>query len=368
MRYSSYFVGAAVAGLAAAIATAGVHGQSAPASPAPAAGSAPAATAAASAPNWAPVTDPDALILLNEQKTYSVTYSLDQRGCVPSAKVYGNEPIAIDGFKYGGCLVRGADKNLDAMRVLTKASNATGATHSGAYFGTFAAYLVLGDTISAMRTDGSGTWNGEKVGLRLDWDYRVPGVRLYVTHADKSQDIYVAADPRVSPTGRIGHLEQPELFGTGPIDGTTLAAWKEKPAGVYAGPSDMSAQDLMALALLMPANIILEARDAADKIKAAKAGQADTLTIPVPALGGANLVAALDADGHPVHAEVKVNGKNYAADFANYQIDRAEVGSAAPHHVTIQVDGKMLADYTMDFHHVNPYLVFPVPSQVASQK
>src|SRR3954462_15872946 len=105
MRHNRYVIGAAVAGLAAAIASAGVHGQSASPSPAPAAGS--AAGAAAPAPNWAPVTDPDALIELNDQKTYSVTYSLDQRGCAPSAKVYGNEPIAVDGYKYGGCLVRG---------------------------------------------------------------------------------------------------------------------------------------------------------------------------------------------------------------------------------------------------------------------
>jgi hypothetical protein len=359
MRYGKYIVGVPVAGLAAAIVIATAHGQSAPSPQAPA--------AAAATPSWAPVTNPDALIELNDQPTYNVTYSLDQRGCVPSAKVYGNQPIAVDGYKFGGCLARGADKNLDAMRVLIKAAQAVGSVHSNAYYGVLAAYLDLGDTISVMRTDGSGTWNGEKVGIRMDWDYRVPGVRLYITHADKSQDIYVAADPSNPPTGRIGHLEQPEVFGNG-AKNWNLVAWKEKPAGVYAGPSDMPAQDLMALAMLMPSNIILEGRDAADKISTAKVGQSDTLTIPVAALGGANLVATLAADGHPMHAEVKVNGKTYAADFANYQVDRMEVGAFAPHQVTLTVDGKPLADYQLDFNHVNPYLVFPVPSQATAQK
>jgi hypothetical protein len=356
VRTSKYLLGAVVAGLAAAAATVAVHGQSAPAQTPPAA-----------APNWAPVTNPDALIELNDQKTYNVTYSLDQRGCVPSAKVYGNQPIAIDGYYFGGCLARGADKNLDAMRLLVKAAQAVGSIHSNAYYGVLAAYLDLGDTVSVMRTDGSGTWNGEKVGIRMDWDYRVPGLRLYITHADKSQDIYVASDPSNPPTGRIGHLEQPELFGNGPKN-WNLVAWKDKPVGHYAGPSDMAPQDLMALALLMPSNIVLAGRDAADKISAGKSGQLDTLTIPEPALGGANLVATLAADGHPTHAEVKVNGKTYAEDFSGYQVDRMEVGAFVPHHVVIQVDGKPLADYQLDFSQVNPYLVFPVPTQVATQK
>src|SRR5206468_507407 len=119
-----------------------------------------------------------------------------------------------------------------------------------------------------------------------------------------------------------GYLDQPELFGNGPLNGTTLAAWTEKTPGVYGGTTQMASQDMLALITLMPTNIIIAGRDAADKIKAAKVGRNDQLTIPVARLGGANLVVNLDADGHPSHAEITVNGKKYTGDYGNYLSDR----------------------------------------------
>jgi len=295
---------------------------------------------------------------------------MDQRGCEASDKVIGNKPVPIDGYLYGGCLAKGADQNLDAVRVLIKASQATGQFRNVAYgfATTIATYLIIGDTSPMMRVEGKGSWQGENnVKVRMDWDYRVPGVRLYVTHANGTQDITVMADPRVSPTGRIGHLEQPELFGNGPLNGVQLATWKEKPAGVYAGTSEASGQELLAVEYLMPTNIILAGRDTADKIKASRVGRNDVLTIPVPRLGGANLVATLDADGHPTHAEITVNGKKYTGDYANYLSDRGDYEVYLPHQITIQVDGKPMADWQLDFHHVNPYLVFPAPAEVAGK-
>jgi hypothetical protein len=256
--------------------------------------------------------------------------------------------------------------------VLIKASQATGQFRNVAYgfAAQVAVHLVIGDTTPSMRVEGAGTWQGENVKVRLDWDYRVPGARLFITHANGSQDIFVAANPTVSPTGRLGHLEQPELFGNGdmgPVNPTALVAWKEKPLGVYSGASDMSPQDMLALVYLMPTNIILAGRDAADKIKASRVGRNDVLTIPVPRLGGTNLVATLDAEGHPSHAEFTFNGKKYTADYGNYLADRGDYEVYLPHQVAIQVDGKAIADWKFDWHQNNPYVVFPVPSQVAAK-
>jgi hypothetical protein len=361
MRNNTYILAAAVTALATAGTCSAFAQGAAPATPAaPAPAAAPSATAGA--------LDPDAKYLIGS-KAYSAGISgLDQRGCETSDKVIGTQPIPIDGYLYGGCLAKGADKNVDAMRVLVKASQATGQYRNVAYgFSTVATYLVIGDTTPMMRIEGKGSWQGESnVKVRMDWDYRVPGVRLYVTHANGSQDITVMADPRVSPTGRFGHLDQPELFGSGPLTGVQLATWKEKPAGVYSGPSDANAQELLALEYLMPTNLILAGRDAADKIKTARLGKNDVLTIPVPRLGGANLAVTLAADGSPTHAEVTVNGKKYTGDYGNYLSDRGDYEVQFPHQVTIQVDGKPIADWQLDFHHVNPYLVFPVPTQVAA--
>jgi hypothetical protein len=360
MRYSNYLAAAAVVGLATAGATSGAFAQAAPATPAPAV---PAASAAGA-------NDPDVQIQLQHPGLYSAGITgLDQRGCETSDKVIGSKPVPIDGYLYGGCLAKGADKNLDAVRVLIKASQATGQFRNVAYgfATTVATYLVIGDSSTSMRVEGQGSWQGENnVKIRMDWDYRVPGVRFYVTHANGTQDITVMADPRVSPTGRVGHLEQPELFGNGPLNGVQLATWKEKPAGVYSGPSDANAQEMLVLEYLMPTNIVLAGRDAADKIKTSRLGRNDVLTIPVARLGGANLVATLDADGHPTHAEITVNGKKYAGDYGNYLSDRGDYEVYLPHQITIQVDGKPMADWKLDFHHMNPYLVFPVPTQVAA--
>jgi len=368
MRYQNYLIAAAVAGFATAVATSAWTQSGAPAA-APAAPGVPSTTGPGT--NLTGVNDPDVQIQLQNPKVYSAGITgLDQRGCQASEKVIGNQPIPIDGYLYGGCLAKGADKNLDAVRVLIKASQATGQFRNVAYgfATTVATYLIIGDTSSAMRVEGTGAWQGENnVKVRMDWDYRVPGVRLYVTHANGGQDIIVVSDPRVSPTGRVGHLEQPELFGSGPINGVQLATWKEKPAGVYAGTSDADTQQILALEYLMPTNIVLAGRDAADKIKTSRVGRNDVLTIPVARLGGANLVTTLDADGHPTHAEVTVNGKKYTGDYSNYLSDRGDYEVYLPHSISIQVDGKPLADWQLDFHHVNPYLVFPVPAQVAAK-
>ena len=59
-------------------------------------------------------------------------------------KVLGAMPIVVDGYKYGGQLPIGADKNLEPLKMLIKAADAMGQLRDNSYGG--ALYLVLGDT------------------------------------------------------------------------------------------------------------------------------------------------------------------------------------------------------------------------------
>jgi hypothetical protein len=258
-----------------------------------------------------------------------------------SADVLGAKPIVVDGYRYGGGLVMGADKNLDAVRLLIKAADAMGQLRDNQYGGS--TYLVLGDTTNAMRIDADGTWNGAKSHVVLDWDYRVPGVRLDVTSADgKTRAITVAA----------GNL-----------------AWDEKTPGVFGGQAGTSVNDRLIIPMLMPSEVILEARDAADVLKISRDPNngRNVMTMPLPKLGaGVNMVATLDADSHPIHTQIAYNGHTYTGDFSEFLSDRMDMMVIFPHHVVLQEDGKEIANLELNWHQANPYLIFPVPKEVAS--
>jgi hypothetical protein len=287
-----------------------------------------------------------------------------QRGCMGTDKVYGEKFIVIDGFRYGGCLPVGADKNLDAVRVLIKAAQGTGQWRDNRYGGGGERYLVIGDTSAKKQILGKGTWMGQPATIRMDWDLRIPGIRVQVTRGTTT-DIWTVTDPRVKPGGETGNIEQPELFKATPRPTAQLVAWKESKPGTYAGPSDMTAEDLLVLAYLTPAGVVHAGRDAAATIKTSKQGTNDVLTIPVPELGG-DLVARMDAMGRPVHTEINVKGKMYSADFANFVNDRGDYEVYFPLDIVIRRDNMVVVDLDLEYHHTNPYLIFPVPAQVAS--
>ncbi len=375
MRFSKYLVAAALAGVAAAAVSTGTLAQAQKAPP-------PSVEAIRAAATAAGITDPDAVIQLEDfmgqHNPTGVACALGRgecglhaRGCVPSDKVYGEQAFSLDGFRFGGCLARGADKNTDALRVLIKAAQATGQFRNNAYAfagGNAVSYLILGDSTAFSRVVGKGQWMGQDADLRLEWDYRIPAARLYVTGADGKESIFVTTDPRKPPTGRIGHLEQPEIFGNGPVEGLQQVTWMEEPAGVYAGPSKMPSNELLAIAYALPSGVVLAGRDAADVMKLSKDDQAnDVLTIPVHKLNDATLVATLDASGRPVHTEITVDGKKYTGDFSNFLNDRMDMEQHFPFQASIQMDGKPLISWDLDYFHADPYLVFPVPAEAATK-
>jgi hypothetical protein len=259
---------------------------------------------------------------------------------VNGKEVLGGKPITVDNFKYGGNLPVGADKNLDALKVLIKSADSMGQLRDNQYGGSL--YLVLGDTTNAMRINADGTWNGQKSHVVLDWDYRVPGMRLDVTSPDgKTRTIQVAAADK---------------------------AWDEKTPGVFAAKASNTVPERLVIPYLMPSAVILAGRDAADTMKLGKDGARNTLTIPVPKLGqGVNLVATLDADGHPIKTSIALNGKTYTGEFDEFLADRMDMAVNFSHHVVLKVDGKEIANLELNWHQANPYLIFPVPKEVAAK-
>jgi hypothetical protein len=258
-----------------------------------------------------------------------------------SADVLGAKPITVDNFKYGGNLPVGSDKNVDALKVLIKAADSMGQLRDNQYGGS--QYLVIGDTTNAMRINADGTWNGQKAHIVLDWDYRVPGMRLDVSSPDgKTRTIQVAAGTQ---------------------------AWDEKTPGVFAAQASNPVAERLVVAYLMPSAVILAGRDAADTLKLSKDDKGkQVLTMPVTKLGaGVNLVATLDADGHPVHTQIALGGKTYTGDFDEFLADRMDMAVNFSHHVVLKVDGKEFANVELNWHQANPYLIFPVPKEVASK-
>src|SRR5665213_2481966 len=166
------------------------------------------------------------------------------------ADALGAKPVAIDGYKYGGGLAVGADMNLEAVRVLIKTADAMGQLRDNQYGGS--TYLVIGDTTNAMRMVANGIWNGLMAHVVIDWDLRVPGVRIDVQ----------------SPDGKA-HTDVEVADGK--------LAWDESSPGIYKGPALTSAQERLVIAYLMPSGVVLAGRDAADKIKLGKDGARDTL-------------------------------------------------------------------------------------------
>ncbi len=253
----------------------------------------------------------------------------------------GAMPMVVDGYKYGGLLPVGSDKNLDAVRMLIKAADGMGQLRDNQYGG--ALYLVIGDTTNAMRVNGTGTWNGQKANVVLDWDYRVPGVRLDVTSPDgKTRNITVAANN---------------------------LAWDEKTPGVFAAKAANSAAERLIVPYLMPSAVILAGRDAADGgLKLSKDDRArNVLTMPVPKLGaGVNLVAQLNSDNQPIRTSIVLGGKTYTGEFDDFFADRMDMAVIFPHKILLKVDGKEIANLELNWHQANPYLIFPVPKEVAA--
>jgi hypothetical protein len=241
----------------------------------------------------------------------------------------------VDGYFYD--LPAGSDKNLAAVRALIAASDALGMTRRGG--SCLANSNCLGTTTASHEYRATGTWMGQKVDLVVvDFDYRIPAIRVDVTTPDKKRSGKVAAEDLV---------------------------WDESSPGYFSGTSTEKPADRLLPIYLLPHAVAYFGGLAADKIKLATSATGDrTLTIPLPAPISADLVAHLGVDGLPDRTELTYGGKIYTGEFSDFSNDRMDYHVFGPNSIVIKADGNPIIDLDVEWHWTNPYMVFPTPKQL----
>jgi hypothetical protein len=238
-------------------------------------------------------------------------------------------PIVIDGVPYA--LPKGAADNVDAVRVLIAAAQAQGMIRN--------IIRVVGDSAMGIQYRATGTMGGESVSLTLGFEYRLPALRLDVTHADKSRTITIAS----------GNL-----------------SWDETTPGVFLQAGKTSAAERLLPLWLMPPFVIHEGALHPEAIKVSTRDGMRQLTVPA-ARYNTEVTATLNKDGQIIRTEMTVGGKAYSAEFSDYQADLMPYHVYFPHRIVEKVDGAVVADLTLSEHLANPYMIWPVPQALASK-
>jgi hypothetical protein len=234
--------------------------------------------------------------------------------------------MEIDGIPY--LLPAGAAKNVDAVKVLIAAAEAQGMIRN--------IVRIVGDSAMMVQYRATGTMAGEKVSLTVGLDYRLPAVRMDVTHADKTREITVAS----------GDL-----------------SWDEVTPGVFKQAGKTSAAERLMPLWLLPPFIIHEGALHPETIKITTRDGMREISVPLERYK-TELKATLNAANQVIHTEMAVGGKLYTADFSAYETDPMPYHVFFPHKIVEKVDGAVVADLTLSEHLANPYLVWPIPQQL----
>jgi hypothetical protein len=249
----------------------------------------------------------------------------------------------VDGHFYH--LPEAAKGNLDIARALIAASDGMGMTRITAWVNTISEGDVtracIGCSTDIFEYNGSGLFEGKQAKLvRIHFDLRIPAARVDVTAADGSRSVAVARDK---------------------------LAWDESAPGVFKAASTISSVERMIPAYLSPHAALVFAVPVIDKIKLAKTDTGlTTLTFPV-ALLGTDMQATVDRSGRVIHTEFRYGGKLYSGDYSDFANDKMDYHVMGPHRVVQKVDGKIVTDLTLEYHWVNPYVIFAVPKQLAAK-
>ena len=190
--------------------------------------------------------------------------------------------------------------------------------------------------------------SGKVTDMKIGIDYVIPAIRT---------DWVVAPPPL--PKGAKG----PAKPGVRKVEvASGNLAWDESVPGVYSGPATTSAADRIRLTCLTPHGVILAALVMPQTVKFGTEGAAQTLSSACP-IGG-NIKTTMNADKRPAKIELTQNGETWSAEFSNYTHDDQGFEVFFPRHIREFHAGKLVADLTVTKGLPNPYMLFPVPSQV----
>ena len=191
------------------------------------------------------------------------------------------------------------------------------------------------DTVNVVEYTVNGTVAGAKVtGMKIGIDYVIPAIRTDVG------------------TGAARKVE----VASGAL------AWDESVPGVYSGPAATNAAERLRMLCLLPHGVILAALVQPQTVKFGTEGAFKTITSACPV--GGEMKTTMNADLRPAKIELVQNGQTYTAEFTNYRHDEQGFEVFFPGRIRQSQAGKLTMDLTVTQGLPNPYMLFPVPSQV----
>jgi len=150
-------------------------------------------------------------------------------------------------------------------------------------------------------------------------------------------------------------------------------AWNEVTPGGSATSAKETASDRLLHLWLTPHGLIWAAltgdgKDVAKGVTMTQEGGKTVLTIP---LNGVPAKVTLNADNRPekVEAQIKhpvLGDTSLEIDYSGYRDFERAYWVYFPAHIVEKLGGRTVQDLTVTEFHTNPYVVFPVPSNVQS--
>ncbi len=186
----------------------------------------------------------------------------------------------------------------------------------------------------------------EKIdGLEFQGSYVLPADRLIIPRSDGKSEIRVFNDQ---------------------------VAWNEASEGVSAtAAAKGSARERLIMLKLTPAGALWSAIDAEAHVKVSQVAGKTVLTAVSP-YDGVNVVTTLGADNRPASVTVQDGKTVYGATFANYhgtpdpnKIEwEPDYQIVFPGEITWTKNGKPWANFHVTGYFSNPYVIFPVPTEI----
>ena len=216
---------------------------------------------------------------------------------------------------------------------------------------------LLINVVDVIEFTGSGLWNGEKVNrATIGYDFVLPAARMdlekIATDNKTVREILVAAKG---------------------------LSWDESTPGVFQKSSTTSADARLQTMWLLPWAFILSGSQALDKLKLETVEGQQELSVTTPS--GYVIKARLDASHFPIRTQMQVGDQSWTGEFSDFVIDGEDYNFYFPRRLIINTKdlsvtdftvGKLPADKKLDLPEgnnifPNPYVIFPIPKEMAKK-
>jgi hypothetical protein len=249
----------------------------------------------------------------------------------------------------------------DRAKVLRTAADALGMARFSDIGGANTRLPAI-DIINTMEVQGSGT--SEMGGRQVKTDFHIAlGYNPVAARVELTRTPDGGAAQHAIETVRETYAWNESEIGAGLVPGKGVAT-----------PAMTVVRERLLHIWMLPYGVVKAAYAAGDKTVVSTEAGATTISAPLTGpLAGITVKATLDANSLMTKVEARADNPslanlNWEADYSNYA-DHAEVLTdvKTPGHVVLKQGGRTVVDLTVKTWETNnPYLVFPVPSNVKS--